>query len=206
MPSSVALIASTLVPGVDRLVALLDPLAQRLDEVGSAPAISWSSSSTTVTLEPSASWTVAISRPMIPPPITSSRSGTSGSSSAPVESTIRGSSGRSGSATACEPTAMIACSKATSVPSTSSVFAPVNFAVPCTTSTLRVLAMPAEAVGELLHGAVLERAHAVEVDLGLAEGDPRAGASSASASTSARCSSALEGMQPTLRQTPPRRS
>ena len=32
-----------------------------------------------------------------------------------------------------------------------------------------------QAVGELLDGAVLERAHAVEVDLGLAEGDPRAG-------------------------------
>ena len=40
---------------VDRLVALLDALAQRRTRSLSAPGISWSSSSTTVTFEPSAS-------------------------------------------------------------------------------------------------------------------------------------------------------
>ena len=55
----------------------------------SAPGISESISSTTVIFEPSASYTVAISSPMMPPPMTSSRFGISGSSSAPVESKMR---------------------------------------------------------------------------------------------------------------------
>ena len=51
---------------------------------------------------------VAISRPMMPPPMTSRRFGTSPSSSAPVESMTRGSSsGSPGCATAREPAAMM---------------------------------------------------------------------------------------------------
>ena len=60
---------------------------------------------------------------MIPPPMTSSRRGTSLSSSAPVESMTRGSeAGMNGSVSASEPAAMIACSKPTVVvpPSASS--------------------------------------------------------------------------------------
>ena len=44
----------------------------------------------------------------MPPPMTSMRLGTFGSSSAPVESTMRGSSGRKGSFAAWDPAAMIA--------------------------------------------------------------------------------------------------
>ena len=44
----------------------------------------------------------------MPPPMTSSRFGWLRSSSAPVESTMRGSSGRNGSFAACEPAATIA--------------------------------------------------------------------------------------------------
>ena len=47
----------------------------------------------------------------MPPPITSSRRASPSSSSAEVESRMRGSSGRPGSRAAREPTAMIACSK-----------------------------------------------------------------------------------------------
>ena len=47
----------------------------------------------------------------MPPPTTSIRFGIDASISAPVESTMRGSSGANGSRTACEPAAMIAFSK-----------------------------------------------------------------------------------------------
>ncbi|MNK91670.1 hypothetical protein D3C87_1117780 [compost metagenome] len=57
---------------------------------------------------PSVEYTVAISRPMMPPPMTSMRLGMPLSSSAPVESTTRSSSGMKGSFTACEPAAMMA--------------------------------------------------------------------------------------------------
>ena len=43
----------------------------------------------------------------MPPPMTSMRSGLTSSSSAPVESTTRGSSGMNGSFTACDPAAMM---------------------------------------------------------------------------------------------------
>ena len=71
---------------------------------------------------------MAISRPMIPPPSTSSRSGMRSSSSAPVESITRGSScGMNGSCTGSEPAAMIAASNDTvlvdpSGPVTASLF------------------------------------------------------------------------------------
>ncbi len=105
--------------------------------------------STTVTWLPSARYTVAISRPMMPPPTTSRVLGTSASSSASVESMTRGSShGNIGSFTACEPAAMMHCSKRTSVrlpsvPATSISLADTNVPVPATTRTLRCLAMPA---------------------------------------------------------------
>ena len=79
--------------------------------------------------------------------------------------------------------------------------------VPRTTSHLALLGQAGEAAGQARPPRPsVAAAQRVEVDLRLAEGDaelarPRA----ASASTRAACSSALEGMQPTLRQTPPSR-
>jgi hypothetical protein len=75
---------------------------------GSAPGIRRSMNSTTLTFEPSASYTVAISRPMMPPPTMSRRLGTSFSSSAAVESMSRGSSyGSPGRRADWEPAAMM---------------------------------------------------------------------------------------------------
>ena len=103
---------------------------QTLTRSRSAPVISPSSISTTSSRAPSVEYTVPISRPMMPPPITSIRLGLLRSSSAPVESTMRGSSGRNGSRTAWLPAAMIACSKR------STFFSPVlSCASPVVTST-----------------------------------------------------------------------
>ncbi|MCY1367005.1 hypothetical protein D9M69_539190 [compost metagenome] len=91
----------------------------------------------------------------MPPPMTSILLGTSGSSSAPVESTMRGSSGMNGSFTAWLPAAMIAFSKritvflpvlrlpSPSVSSTSMWCGSRKLPMPRTTCTLRALAMPA---------------------------------------------------------------
>ena len=96
--------------------------------------------------EPSASYTVPISRPMIPPPSTSIFSGMSFISSAPVESITRSSSGMNGRLTGSEPAAIIAFSKVIVVTSspffTSRVFAPVNLPKPCTCLVLRILDIP----------------------------------------------------------------
>ena len=66
----------------------------------------------------------------MPPPMTSSFFGRLRSSSAPVESTMRGSSGRNGSFAACEPAAMMALAKVMVLPSTSMEFFPENFPTP----------------------------------------------------------------------------
>ena len=76
----------------------------------------------------------------------SSLFGRLGSSSAPVESTMRESSGRKGSFAACEPTAMMALAKRRlffSLPSIASSFGPVNVATPWITVTLRIFAIAA---------------------------------------------------------------
>ena len=66
--------------------------------------------STTVTFVPSAAYTLPSSRPIYPPPTTSSDFGMSGSSSAPVESMSRGLSMlRPGTVDGRDPVAMIAC-------------------------------------------------------------------------------------------------
>ena len=85
----------------------------------------------------------------MPPPTTSNVFGTSARFSASVESITRASShGNDGSFTGCEPAAMMQLAKRSScvlpsAPTISSSFADTNFAVPCTTRTLRCLAMPA---------------------------------------------------------------
>ena len=61
----------------------------------------------------------------------------------------------------------------------------------------------AEAAGEAADDFVLPRAQLREIDFRLAELEAGAAIASASSITFAACNSALEGMQPTLRQTPP---
>ena len=92
-----------------------------------------------------------ISRPMMPPPMMSIFFGTWRNSSAPVESTMRGSSGIKGNLTTREPAAMVALAKRTifCVPSpavTCRWLASRNAPTPCTTLTLRIFAMPAKPV------------------------------------------------------------
>jgi hypothetical protein len=176
----------------------------------SAPGISWSMNSTTVTSLPSARYTVAISRPMMPPPTTSSFFGTSCSSSASVESMMRGSShGKFGSFTACEPAAMMHCSKRSncvlpSSPAISSSLGETNLPTPCTVRTLRCLAMPARPLVNwpttlfCLKSRSLSRS-----SFGLPKSMPMSAECEASSISAAACSNAFDGMQPTLRQTPP---
>mmetsp|Transcript_15179 Transcript_15179/g.47375 ORF Transcript_15179/g.47375 Transcript_15179/m.47375 type:complete len:227 (+) Transcript_15179:1800-2480(+) len=95
-----------------------------------APA-TWSINSTTVTLDPRRDHTLAISRPMTPPPTTTMRSGTFLRDRAPVEVTMRVSStGRKGRSTGTEPVAMMMPLDAVCFsPSTSISFAETK--VPC---------------------------------------------------------------------------
>src|SRR5689334_21734484 len=76
----------------DLVEALGVHLLPDLTRSRSAPCIRPSSISTTSMRVPSVEYTVAISSPMMPPPITSMRFGIDLSCSAPVESTMRGSS------------------------------------------------------------------------------------------------------------------
>ena len=128
--------------------------------------------STTVTFEPSASYTVAISRPMMPPPMISRRLGTSSSSSAPVESMRRGSSyGKPGMRADCEPAAMMQLSNETTfLPSLRLDLERLRrgeLRLALDHRHLARLGEPGEALGELADHAVLELAHAVELDLRL---------------------------------------
>ena len=166
----------------------------------------WSSISTTVTLAPSASYTHAISKPMIPPPITSSRPGIDDGESAPVESMIRSSSGSPGMVAAWDPAAMMRLSKVISRSPTASELAPVSFPSPWITSTSRRLARPTSPPVSLSTTDCFQSSSLGRSTLGLPKEMPWAAISSVSAITRAACSRALLGMHPTLRQTPPRRS
>ena len=76
----------------------------------SVPGIKSLVSSTIVTSLPRAEYMVAISRPMIPPPMIKIFDGISLGSNAPVESIILGSSGIKLSSAGSDPTAMMNCS------------------------------------------------------------------------------------------------
>ena len=174
----------------------------------SVPGMSWSSSSTTVIWAPSSWYTVAISSPMIPPPITSSRPGTSPISSAPVESITRGSEGMNGSVSACEPAAMMACSKSTATvpPSASSTrtwCGEANRPYPLIVVTLRCRASPASPPVSRPTTPSFQARSRSRSRTGVPNETPFSPISRASAMTLAACSRALEGMQPTFRQTPP---
>ncbi len=174
---------------------------------GRAPVMSWSSISTTVTLAPSASYTQAISRPMIPPPMTSRRPGIEAGDRAPVESMIRGSSGRPGIVAAWDPAAMIALSKLISRSPTVSEWGPREAPLAVHDLDLALLGQAGQTAGELGDDVVLP-AHQLRQRRSSARPKeiPCAAISSVSATTRAACSSALEGMQPTFRHTPPSRS
>ena len=75
--------------------------------------------------------------------------------------------------------------------------------MPRTDFDLARLGHAGEAAGELLDHAFLEAAQLVDVDLRRAEADAVRAQSFTSSTTDAVCSSALDGMQPTLRHTPP---
>ena len=168
-------------------------------------------SSTTLTFAPSASYTQAISRPMMPPPITSRRFGMPASSSAPVESMMRGSSGMNGSFTASEPAAMMQLSKPMSClppsdPVTSMTRLPANLPMPRTTSTLRCLARTVRPPVRRLTTLSFQLRNLSMSSCGAPNEMPCAAISWVSSITFAACSSAFEGMQPTFRHTPPRMS
>jgi hypothetical protein len=95
---------------------------------------------------------------------------------------------------------------APSGPSTRMTFGDVNVPVPRTTSTLRCLASPSRPfVRRATTDSFHERRPSRSIS-GAAKVMPWPLASSLSAITRATWSSALDGMHPTFRQTPPRRS
>ena len=174
----------------------------------SVPGMSPSLNSTTDTADPSASYTQAISRPMMPPPTTSSRLPSSGNSSAPVESMMRGSSGNPGRRTDSDPAAMMHCLKSTRrTPSRRAQFQRIRSdenRLAAQHVDFALLCEHAEAVGQLAHDLVLPAAQLRAIDLAAARKTiPQSAMSAASSMTLAACSRALEGMQPTFRHTPP---
>ena len=143
---------------------------------------------------------------MIPPPMTSSRFGIDAGDRAPVESMIRGSSGRPGSVAACEPAAMMQFSNVISRSPTRSEFGPVNLPDAVDDLDLALLGEPVEPPVSRSTTDAFHPSSASRSTFGLPNVTPCAAISSASAITRAACSSALEGMQPTFRHTPPSRS
>ncbi len=142
----------------------------------------------------------------MPPPITSRLGGRS-SSSAPVESITRGSSGRPGSRTDSDPAAMMHCWKLTTCPAPpSSILSScgdAKVAVPCTTVTLRCRA---RFFSPPVRRPTTESFHSRSLPASICGAPKRMPCSAiacASSMTRAACSSAFDGMQPTFRQTPP---
>ena len=123
---------------------------------------------------------------------------------------MRGSSlGMNGSFTASEPAAMMARAKPIVVvpPAASSTLtwlASMNRPVPVTTVTLRILAICARPPVSLPTTLFLCATQLGAIDRRRAEARRRPSSKCATSSiTAATCSSAFDGMQPTLRQTPP---
>ena len=130
-------------------------------------------------------------------------------SRAPVESITRGSScGMNGRVTGSEPAAMIAASNDTVdvVPSgaaTETMWSPVKVAVPTMVVTLRCLARPVRPPVRRVTTLSFQARSASRSMVGAGKASPAWVISLVSAMTLAACRRALEGMQPTLRQTPP---
>ena len=102
---------------------------------------------------------------------------------------------------------MMACSKETVVLlvplSTSIMFGEINLPVPCTTFTLRCLAMAFRPVVNLLTILVANSRTDFISTFDVPRSIPCSLSSSTSEMTLAICNRALEGIQPTFRQTPP---
>ncbi len=145
----------------------------------------------------------------MPPPTISMRLGRTGSSSAPVEVTTRGSSlGMNGSFTASEPAAMIARVKPIVVVppaarSTTTWLASLKRPLPVTTVTLRIFAICARPPVSLPTTLFLCATSLAASTLGAPKSTPTAPKCATSSITAATCSIAFDGMQPTFRQTPP---
>ena len=140
----------------------------------------------------------------MPPPTTRSFLGNGASSSAPVESTMRGSSGRPGNMNGSEPAAIMQCSKSiVSSLSSLSRCADSKFASPLTTRTLRCLAScvrpPVRRPTTLFFHS---RSFSASIS-GSPKLTPCSAMSFASSMTFAACNKAFDGIQPTFRQTPP---
>ncbi len=116
--------------------------------------------------------------------------------------------GNDGSFTDCEPAAMIAYSKRISfTPSfvcTSSSFGETNVPTPSSVRTLRCFAIEARPPVSWPTTLPLKPRSLSMSIFGAPKLTPCAAIAAASSITAAACSSALDGMQPTLRQTPPR--
>ena len=128
-------------------------------------------------------------------------------SSAAVESQMRESAGMNPGAAGSEPAAMIALLKRTtrapSAVSTRRVLAEVNLPSPYTTLTLRCLARPVRPPVSFLTTPSFQPRIAAGSNVGAPKLTPCEPIALASSTTLATCSSAFDGMQPTLRQTPP---
>ena len=172
----------------------------------SSDGMSRGSISITVTSLPKRAKIEANSTPMIPPPRTTSRRGTSVCASRPVESTQRGESrpsigGRSGN----EPVATIAWRKVTSSPpSTAIVFASRKRPVPFTHSTLFALNRLATPPVICATTCAFHSFDAPKSSCGSPTRTPNfPKLSCASLSANAVCTHAFVGMQPTRRHVPP---
>ena len=103
---------------------------------------------------------------------------------------------------------MMACSKLTVLVDPSSavtltMFGEVNLPVPTTVVTLRWLASPDSPPVSRLTTPCFQPRSASRSTVGAAKASPLPDISLVSAITLAACSSALDGMQPTFRHTPP---
>ena len=209
MPSFLASILLTLVDSIIASKRFSIRFCNGRTKSRSQPVIKSSINSTTLTFVPSASYTVPISSPIIPPPITNIRFGISSNLSAPVESMILSSSGALGNLVACEPAAIMALSKPMVVilPSaavTAIWFGAVNAPKPCTTVTSRCLAMALKPPVSLATTSLFFQSFkAAKSIFGLPKLTPCAAVSSASVMTFAVCNKAFDGMQPTFKHTPP---
>ncbi|MNS71244.1 hypothetical protein D3C72_1046070 [compost metagenome] len=151
----------------------------------------------------------------MPPPSTSMRLGSVPISSAPVESTTRGSFGMKGRLTDCEPAAMMALRNLTvcflpvvsqlvpEVSSTSRWYGSMKLPTPRSTVTLRILAMAVRPPVSLPTTLFLWPSSLARSTVGAAKLTPRSAKCLTSSMTEATCSSAFDGMQPTFRHTPP---
>ena len=172
----------------------------------SSCGISVSSISTIVTSEPKRWKIEANSQPMIPPPRTTSRRGTSVAASSPVESTQRGESSPSiGGRNGNEPVATTADLNVTSSPpSTASVFASLKLPDPLTHSTPFALKRPAIPPVICLTTPFFHSDATAKSSSGALVLTPSfANVASAWWIACAVCTHAFVGMQPTRRQVPP---